>query len=149
MRIFVDTNIISELLEARSQVDYVDRIFAEAERNQWTRVLSVGSLYTVTFLIERFLRHKGIGQPQLVEQQRSILLPILENFEIKDLDRNKLLCGVSDPRFQDLEDSYQYQAAVNAQCSVLLTINKKDFKNVKGDEIVIVTPQEFIEKYLV
>lgn len=57
MRIFVDTNIISELLEARSQVDYVDRIFAEAERNQWTRVLSVGSLYTLTFLIERFLRH--------------------------------------------------------------------------------------------
>ena len=85
----------------------------------------------------------------MVEQQRSILLPILENFEIKDLDRNKLLSGVSDPRFQDLEDSYQYQAAVNAQCSVLLTINKKDFKNVKGDEIVIVTPQEFIEKYLV
>ena len=149
MRIFVDTNIISELLEARSQVDYVDRIFAEAERNQWTRVLSVGSFYTLTFLIERFLRHKGIGQPQLVEQQRSILLPILENFEIKDLDRNKLLCGVSDSRFHDLEDSYQYQAAVNAQCSVLLTINKKDFKNGKGDEIVIVTPQEFIEKYLV
>lgn len=99
MRIFVDTNIISEFLEARSQVDYVDRIFAEAERNQWSRVLSVGSLYTVTFLIERFLRHKGIGQPQLVELQRSILLPILENFEIKDLDRDKLLYGVSDSRF--------------------------------------------------
>ncbi len=136
-------------MEARSQVDYVDRIFAEAERNQWTRVLSVGSLYTLTFLIERFLRHKGIGQPQLVEQQRSILIPILDNFEIKDLDRNKLLYGVSDPRFQDLDDSYQYQAAINANCSVLLTINKKDFKNVKGDDIVIVTPQEFIEKYLV
>jgi predicted nucleic acid-binding protein len=149
MRIFVDTNIISEFLEARSQVDYVDRIFAEAERNQWSRVLSVGSLYTVTFLIERFLRHNGIGQPQLVELQRSILLPILENFEIKDLDRDILLYGVSDSRFQDLEDSYQYQAAVNAKCSVLLTINKKDFKNVNGDEIVIVTPQEFIEKYLV
>ena len=71
MRIFVDTNIVSELLEERSQVDYIDRIFEKAEQEGWTRVLSVGSFYTITFLTERFLRRQGIGQPQLVEQQRN------------------------------------------------------------------------------
>lgn len=60
MRIFVDTNIISELLEARSQVDYVDRIFAEAERNQWTRVLSVGSFYRKISCLS--VLHLGSGE---------------------------------------------------------------------------------------
>ena len=49
MRIFVDTNIVSELLEERSQVDYIDRIFEKAEQDGWTRVLSVGSFYTIHF----------------------------------------------------------------------------------------------------
>lgn len=31
MRIFVDTNIVSELLEERSLVDYIDQIFEKAE----------------------------------------------------------------------------------------------------------------------
>lgn len=56
MRIFVDTNIVSELLEERSQVDYIDQIFEKAEQKGWTRVLSVGSFYTITFLTERFNR---------------------------------------------------------------------------------------------
>ena len=49
MRIFVDTNIVSELLEERSQVDYLDRIFEKAEQDCWTLVLSVGSFYTIHF----------------------------------------------------------------------------------------------------
>lgn len=101
MKIFVDTNIISEFLEERSQVDLVDRIFAESENNKWERVISVGSFYTITFLVERFLRHKGIGQPQLVEEQRSILSTILENFVIEDIDKDSLLNGVEDLRFMD------------------------------------------------
>ena len=32
MRIFVDTNIVSELLEERSQVDYIDRILRKQNR---------------------------------------------------------------------------------------------------------------------
>ena len=52
MRIFVDTNIVSELLEERSLVDYIDQIFEKAEQKGWTRVLSVGSFYTITFLTE-------------------------------------------------------------------------------------------------
>lgn len=80
MKIFVDTNIVSELLEERSQVDYIDQIFEKAEQKGWTRVLSVGLFYTITFLTERFLRHQGIGQPQLVEQQRIILNSLLQAF---------------------------------------------------------------------
>lgn len=148
MRIFVDTNIISEFLEDRVQAELVDCIFEASEIKGWTRVLSVGSFYTITYLTERFLRHQGISQPMLVEQQRVILSKILSAFEIQDLDNESLSSGVTDPNFLDLEDSYQYQSAIKADCSVLLTINKKDFKNLQDKTIEILTPQEFIDSYI-
>lgn len=148
MRIFVDTNIVSELLEERSQVDYIDRIFEKAEQDGWTRVLSVGSFYTITFLTERFLRRQGIGQPQLVEQQRIILNSLLQAFEITDINKDELSSGVADMQFNDLEDSYQYQSATKSNCSILLTINKKDFKNVADGNIQVLSPQDFIESYI-
>ena len=50
--------------------------------------------------------------------------------------------------FKDLEDSYQYQAALNCEADVLLTINIKDFDGVKDQQqIMIMTPQTFVEKY--
>ena len=148
MKIFVDTNIVSELLEERSQVDYIDRIFEKAEQEGWTRVLSVGSFYTITFLTERFLRRQGIGQPQLVEQQRIILNSLLQAFEITDINKDELSSGVADMQFNDLEDSYQYQSAIKSNCSILLTINKKDFKNVADGNIQVLSPQDFIESYI-
>ena len=148
MRIFVDTNIVSELLEERSLVDYIDQIFEKAEQKGWTRVLSVGSFYTITFLTERFLRHQGIGQPQLVEKQRIILNSLLQAFEIVDISKDELSSGVSDLQFNDIEDSYQYQSAIKSNCSVLLTINKKDFKNVTDGNIQILSPQEFVDTYI-
>lgn len=148
MRIFVDTNIVSELLEERSQVDYIDRIFEKAEQDGWTRVLSVGSFYTITFLTERFLRRQGIGPPQLVEQQRIILNSLLQAFEITDINKDELSSGVADMQFNDLEDSYQYQSATKSNCSILLTINKKDFKNVADGNIQVLSPQDFIESYI-
>lgn len=51
-------------------------------------------------------------------------------------------------KFKDLEDSYQYQAALNCDADVLLTINIKDFDGVKDkQQIKIMTPQTFVEQY--
>ncbi|MBP3471739.1 MAG: hypothetical protein J6K41_05875 [Paraprevotella sp.] len=48
--------------------------------------------------------------------------------------------------FVDLKDGYQYQAALNSNADVLITLNKKDFMGVIGD-MMIMTPAEFINKY--
>ena len=45
--------------------------------------------------------------------------------------------------FLDLEDSYQYQAALAADCECLITGNIKDFKDLDSPLIDIVTPKEF------
>jgi len=147
MRIFCDTNIVTELIQERSLVELVDRIFEAADNNKWSRVLSVGSFYTITYIVERFLKSQDIHKPELVEQQRYILSKLLEVFEIQDLDYSRLSDGVSDKDFTDLEDSYQYQCAIKAQCDVLLTINKKDF-TTQSPLTKVLTPKEFIDEYL-
>ena len=48
----------------------------------------------------------------------------------------------------DLEDSFQYQCALTAQCDVFITINIRDFRDVDFAYMNIMTPQEFVDKYL-
>lgn len=146
MNLFIDTNIIVELLENRSEANYVDEIFSAAEQKKWVRYISVGSFYTLTYLIERMLRKQNIHQPELNLSLRTILNDILQAFCVSPIGCQQLMDGVNDPAFADLEDSYQHQAAISAECDVLLTINKKDFSFVT--DIDVLTPKEFKQRYL-
>lgn len=145
MKVFIDTNIIIELLENRAQADMIDQIFSFCEHNQWDRYISVGSFYTITYLTERMLRHQHIHQPELAVQQRAILNDILSAFVIAPTTGVTLQKGVDDKAFIDLEDSYQYQTAIANDCNILLTINTKDFPD--DSQLKIMSPLEFLETY--
>lgn len=47
-----------------------------------------------------------------------------------------------------LSDGYQYEAARHCGADVLLTINKKDFVSVHNADLLVLTPEEYISKYL-
>lgn len=82
------------------------------------------------------------------EKLREILHQLLESFEIVDLDKETLKKGIGNKDFTDLEDSYQYVAALSANSDVLLTINTSDFRYASQSRISIVSPREFIERFL-
>lgn len=145
MRVLVDTNIIIELLENRTQADLVDQVFSFCEQNHWNKYISVGSFYTITYLTERMLRRQQIYQPELAVRQRAILNDILSAFEMASTTEMTLRKGIDDKAFLDLEDSYQYQTAIANGCSILLTINTKDFSH--NSQLKIMSPGEFIEAY--
>lgn len=146
MKIFCDTNIIIEFLCRRGQANFIEKILRfECEMNHY--FISIGSFYTITFIIEKYLRKEtDLSVEQRLEKLREILLSILSDFSLAPLPLENLKEGVNDSRYIDLEDSYQYQAAVSSQCEVLLTINKKDF--FSSDNLIVCTPQEYIEKYI-
>jgi predicted nucleic acid-binding protein len=48
----------------------------------------------------------------------------------------------------DVEDSFQYQCAVQNKCDVLVTINLKDYRGVDNSRIEVLSPTEFASKYL-
>ena len=143
MKIFCDTNIITEFLEKRLLFDAVAKILTLASTSH-TLFLSEGGFYTITFLVDKQLRRMSIYNPE-----RKILLRILDTFQISSASRFGLKQGVEDENFRDLEDSYQYQAAINCGADILLTINVKDFVGVSDNKrIKIMTPQSFVDEFL-
>lgn len=115
-----------------------------------TLFLSEGGFYTITFLVDKQLRRMSIYNPERLVQERKILLRILDTFQISSASRFGLKQGVEDENFRDLEDSYQYQAAINCGADILLTINVKDFVGVSDNKrIKIMTPQSFVDEFLI
>lgn len=147
MKIFCDTNIITEFLEKRLQYEAVARILTLPQESD-TLFVSEGGFYTITFLVDKQLRRMQIFNPERLEKERKILLRILSTFQIATASRDGLMKGVMDEDFKDLEDSYQLQAALNSKAEYLLTINIKDFKDANPENIKIMTPQEFVDNIL-
>lgn len=46
--------------------------------------------------------------------------------------------------FNDLEDSYQYEAAYKSACDYMITDNLKDFKKSDKAFLTVVSPREFL-----
>ncbi len=76
-------------------------------------------------LIELDLKHNGYtDKPVRIARLREILNEVLDTFYIPELNWNVLFEGVNNLSFNDLEDSYQYEAACNSFCDLpLLSFN--------------------------
>ena len=78
----------------------------------------------------------------------------LEYFEQRREDQavgvshRRLQQGIGDPAFDDVEDSFQYQSALQAKCDSLVTINLRDYRGADTSKIEILSPTEFVDKYL-
>ena len=69
MKIFCDTNIVIEYLCRCEQANLIERVLRfEPDKNQY--FISIGSFYTITFIIEKYLR----------KIQNCQLISVLKNF---------------------------------------------------------------------
>lgn len=150
MRIFCDTNIILEFLQKRVYADEVEKVLDYAESCDAELFISSGSFYTITYITEVHLKKVvNLSADERLDQLRNILLGVLAEFSIVPHSNRTLLNGVVDESFTDLEDSYQAQAARNAACDILLTINEKHFAGLQQDtNIKVLTPTQFVEQYV-
>lgn len=119
--------------------------FLYLKRKGIEKVLSSGSFYTLTYLIENHLKKNGLEKDTRILELRRILTGLILEFTITDdLD---WIAGIEDLRFVDLEDSYQYQAALSSNCDLFLTLNERDFKKVKQSPLQICVPSAFLIQY--
>ncbi len=145
MRLFFDTCTIIDFLCGRQHANLVDEILMAAEENGWECYISVGSFYTLTYLIELHLKRNGYSdKDQRIEKLREMLANVLSAFSIADIFSEDLIESVNNHGFTDLEDSYQFKAAVKAGCNYLITININDFKGADTTSVKIVTPADFL-----
>ena len=148
MRLFLDTNIFPEFINRRAQYESVCQLIDAIVDGKHSACISTGCIYTLSFLFERSLKAQGIHKPEQTARLRNYLSQVLHVAELVDLSHIAAEQAINDEHFSDIEDSFQYQCALENGCDVLVTINVDDFKDADQSHIEIITPTTFVEKYL-
>ena len=149
MKVFLDTNVVLEGILQREQYAVSKQIVKYMVGKDIAMYMSAAGFYTMIFVIEKYLKKNwGLRGRDKVEALRIILEEILKTYSIAEHNKSSLLKGVKDAKFNDLEDSCQYQLAQKTGCDILVTFNPLDYSNVGEKAVDVLTPQQFIEKYV-
>jgi predicted nucleic acid-binding protein len=133
-RIFVDTNILIDLLARREPFfEEAAELFSLADKKQVE--LSVSSL-TIANTSYALLRQMDSNKAKSVLRKLRLILKILP------LDDKVIGLALNDENFLDFEDGLQYFTAIEDEQELIITRNLKDFKNSK---IPTMTAKQFIE----
>jgi predicted nucleic acid-binding protein len=134
-KIFLDTNVILDLLaERHPYYDPIAKIVTLADRKELFLLTSPISFTTTEYVLTKF---ESKASALLKLQKFSILCQVADANQ-ETIDKS-LFSG-----FSDFEDAVQYFCALQADCEVFLTRNRKDFKQAA---IPILTPEEFLAGY--
>lgn len=148
MKIFFDTCAVVDFLCDRQHSKYVEEILNVANQNNWECYISIGSFYTLTYLLELHLKRNGFEDKESrIVRLREILQNVLDVFSVSDIFASDLLDSIRDDSFTDLEDSYQFRAALAAECDYLITINARDFKDADTSHVKVLLPSEFLQLF--
>ena len=132
-RLLIDTNIVIDLLSKREKFyDEAADLFSRADKKEL--VLTISSL---TFANTNYI----LTKLKSAKEAREILRKFKVLVELLNLDDKVTELALSDESFPDFEDGLQYYSAIENQIDVIITRNKKDFKNSK---IPILSTKEFL-----
>ena len=133
LRLFLDTNIIIDLLADRkpfSNSAYI--LFREAKLNKWKLFTSSNSILTTFYILEKQLNANDANYAIEI---------ILNRLEIQDLSKKELFLALKS-KTEDLEDASQIECANKiGEIDYIITRDKKGFKN---SMIEILLPDELV-----
>lgn len=131
MKIFVDNDVILDVLLERKEFEYSRELLTNVEQKQ-VEAYTSPVIFTNSFYIISKLRDK--------KKAWSALKKIRLLFGVSKITENIIdLALASD--FSDFEDAVQYYTALEQKVDYLITRNKKDYVTT---QIPAATPQEFI-----
>lgn len=132
-KIFVDTNIVMDLLEKRENFyQEAQELFTLSDKKKVKLYVSALTFANVHFLLFKHLKMDA----RKVLAKFKVLVEVLT---INDKIINLAL--TSDLR--DFEDAIQYYTAIENEMDIIITRNKKDFKNLN---LPVLTAQEFLNR---
>lgn len=132
-RVFVDTNIVMDLLERTEQFfKEAQELFTLADKKEVKLYVSALTIANVHFLLHKHLKMEA----RRVLAKFKVLVEVLPITD-KILD----LALASDQK--GFEDAIQYFTAIEHDLEIIITRNKKDFKNLN---LPILTAREYINR---
>jgi len=134
-RLLIDTNIVIDLLSKRDKFYYeAADLFSRADKKELELTISSLTFANTNYILSKLKSAKGA---------REILRKFKVLVELLSLDDKITELALSDDTFPDFEDGLQYYSAIENQIDVIITRNKKDFKNSK---IPVLTAKEFLAR---
>lgn len=136
MNVFIDTNIIIDVLERREPFFILSANLLELGHSGAVSLFAT----SLSFINGIYVSRKAIGKEEAIKKVR-LLRSFINVSPISSLEFDNAL----DLGIKDIEDALQYCSAMSSKCEVIVTRNKKDFPD--NNNITIVTPQEFFDTY--
>ncbi len=131
-RVYLDTNVMLDLLGEREPFYHsIAQIATLADQKKLQIVVSPISFATVNYFLSKF-EGSSVAKDKL--RKFKVLC------EIATINETIIEKGLN-ANFDDFEDSLQYFCAVDAECTVILTRNAKDFKHAL---LPVMSSEEFI-----
>ncbi|MFB3389509.1 type II toxin-antitoxin system VapC family toxin [Flavobacterium sp. LAR06] len=132
MNLFLDTNVLIDLIDQREPFyNDIAVIASMAENKEFKLAASSLSFVNTVYVVSRSIEEK------LVLEALKKFRIICDVANIDEIVIDKSLIS----SFNDFEDAVQYFSALHHKSDIILTRNKKDFKN---SEIPTMTPSEFL-----
>ena len=130
-RIFIDTNVIIDVLMQRDGYLSSARVLALAKNNDTTLFVSVLTMANLAYILRKSLRGNDFYNEM---KKLSCLL------NVADTTYDHFLSAL-DLQAKDFEDALQYYCATSNGCETIVTRNKKDFT---FSSINVLTPEELL-----
>lgn len=136
MNVFLDTNILIDVLEKRKPFFLQSANILELGYRKRLRLYAT----SLSFINSLYVSRKSLGREVALEKIKA-LRDIIEVSPISSTEfDNALSLGI-----KDIEDALQFCSAKSANCNIIITRNKKDFPSETSMKVL--TPQEFFEIY--
>ena len=131
-KVFLDTNVVLDLILEREYKHEVAQIFAMCEQSLIVLYVSFLTIANLAYIVR-----KSRTQRQL----RTIIADLKLFVNVLPMTDEQLCCALLvDGR--DFEDILQYECAKAFGCDVIVSRNKKDFS---FSELQVLTPSEYLE----
>ena len=132
--VFVDTNIVIDLLQKRENFyQEAQELFTKADRKKLKLYISALTFANTYYILSKYY---SSSEAKKILSKFKVLVEVLPTTD-KIID----LALASD--FNDFEDAIQFYTALESNLHVIITRNKKDFKN---NLILVFSAKEFLKK---
>jgi predicted nucleic acid-binding protein len=134
-KILIDTNIVIDLLSKRKDF-YEDaaNLFSQADKKELNLSISALTFANTNYILTKLKSAKDA---------REILRKFKVLVELLSLDDKITELALSDDSFPDFEDGLQYYTAIENDIDLIISRNKKDFKNSK---LPVLTAKEYLAR---
>lgn len=131
MRVFLDTNVIIDLIQRRVGYDDAALILQKAENGEYSLFTSSLSMVNVAYILRKYYRGESLYH--LLEELGDIIDVITVSSEVYHQSLQS--------RASDFEDAIQLFSAIEGDMDCIVTRNAQDFLSGK---LPIYTPIDFL-----